>query len=99
MRKFGLGLVELAQAILPFGFETTGDETVVGIDSAIAALRPLSLVVCAFRSEAPLRKRAVVISFKCSAAATAASTPTGSSAARTVSATVSSIRPAPVLRQ
>ena len=27
----GLGLVELAEAILPFGFETTGDETVVRI--------------------------------------------------------------------
>jgi hypothetical protein len=64
VRKLGLALVELAEAILPFGFETTGDETVVRIDSAIAALRPLSLVVCAFYSEAPLRKRAVVISFK-----------------------------------
>jgi hypothetical protein len=59
-----LGLVELAEAILPIGFETTGDETVVGIDSTIAALRPLSLVVCAFHSEAPLRKHAVGISFK-----------------------------------
>jgi hypothetical protein len=29
VRKLGLDLVELAEAILPFGFETTGDETVV----------------------------------------------------------------------
>src|SRR5215472_17756729 len=45
------------------GHHINADAT-LGIDSAIAALRPLSLVVCAFHSEAPLRKRAVVISFK-----------------------------------
>jgi hypothetical protein len=31
VRKLGVGVVELAEAILPFDFETTGDETVVGI--------------------------------------------------------------------
>src|SRR5262249_44192627 len=37
-RKLGLGLFELMQAVLPFGFDATGDEAVVGIDGAIATL-------------------------------------------------------------
>jgi hypothetical protein len=35
----GFGLLELAQALLPFALEAAGDETVLGIDSAIAASR------------------------------------------------------------
>src|SRR6266545_1117554 len=37
-RKLGLGLVELTQAALPLGLDATGDEAVVGIDGAVAAL-------------------------------------------------------------
>ena len=62
-RKLGLGLLEFTQAVLPFGFETTSDEAVVGVDGAIATLGALRLVACALDRETPLRQRVVVIGF------------------------------------
>src|SRR6516164_288359 len=62
-RKLGLGLVELAQAVLPLGLDAAGDEAVVGVDSAIATLGALRLVACALDRETPLRQRAVVVGF------------------------------------
>ena len=37
LRELGFGLLELAQALLPFTLEAARNETVLGIDSAIAA--------------------------------------------------------------
>jgi hypothetical protein len=59
--EFGLGLLEFAQAVLPLGLETTGDETVVGVDRTIPTLSALGLVVCPLHREAPLRECAIVI--------------------------------------
>jgi hypothetical protein len=62
-REFGLDLLELAQAALPFGFDATGDEAVVGVDGAIATLGALRLVACALDRETPLRQGAIAIGF------------------------------------
>src|ERR1700676_1138541 len=62
-RKLGLGALELAQAVLPFGFDATGDQAIVGVDGAIATLGALCLVACALERETPLRQRAVVVGF------------------------------------
>src|SRR6266852_1192618 len=62
-REFGLDLLELAQAALPFGLDATGDKAVVGVDGAIAALGALRLVARALDRETPLRQGAVAIGF------------------------------------
>ena len=47
-RKLGLGLFQFAQALLPLGLNATGDETVVGVDGAIATFGALRAVVVGF---------------------------------------------------
>jgi hypothetical protein len=97
--ELGLGVLELAQALFPLAFETTGDEPVLGIDSAVAALGPLCLVPGTLGGAPPLGQRASRSASNRSAAARAASRPAGASAARTARATAASICTAPTLRQ
>src|SRR6516164_4843175 len=61
--KLGLGLFQFAQALLPLGLDATGDETVVGVDGAIATFGALRVVACPLDRETPLRQRAVVVGF------------------------------------
>ena len=49
--ELGFGLLELAQALLPLALEAAGDETVLGIDSAITAFGTLCLVPGTFSGE------------------------------------------------
>jgi len=60
----GFGLLELAQALLPLALEAAGDETVLGIDSAIAAFGTLCLVPGTFSGEPALGERIVAIGFE-----------------------------------
>src|SRR6202045_1104000 len=59
--ELGFGLLELAQALLPLALEAAGDETVLGIDSAIAAFGTLCLVPGTFSGEPALGERIVAI--------------------------------------
>src|SRR6202035_4499834 len=60
----GFGLLELAQALLPLALEAAGDETVLGIDSAIAAFGTLCLVPGTFSGEPTRGERIVAIGFE-----------------------------------
>src|SRR5215472_3175755 len=62
--ELGLGLLELAQALLPFALKTAGDKTVLGIDSAIAAFGALCLVPGTLGGEPALGERIVAIGFE-----------------------------------
>ena len=62
--ELGFGLLELAQALLPLALEAAGDETVLGIDSAIAAFGTLCLVPGPFSGEPALGERIVAIGFE-----------------------------------
>src|SRR5262249_20430303 len=46
------------------GLDATGDETVVGVDGAIATFGALRVVACPLNRETPLRERAVVVGLK-----------------------------------
>src|ERR1700719_1900788 len=59
--ELGFGRLELAQALLPLALEAAGDETVLGIDSAIAAFGTLCLVPGTFSGEPALGERIVAI--------------------------------------
>src|SRR4029077_1791584 len=62
--ELGFGLLELAQALLPLALEAAGDETVLGIDSAIAAFGTLCLVRATLGGELPRGERIVAIGFE-----------------------------------
>ncbi len=62
--ELGFGLLELAQALLPLALKAAGDETVLGIDSAIAAFGTLCLVPGTFGGELPLGQRILAIGFE-----------------------------------
>ena len=52
---------ERAERVLPVALEAAGDEPVLGLDLAVAALRPLGLVSGALDLQPPLRERGVVV--------------------------------------
>src|SRR5262249_43933216 len=64
MSKLGFGFFEFAQAILPLGLDAAGDETVVGIDGAMATLGALRLVARTFDCEAPLCQSFITVGFE-----------------------------------
>jgi hypothetical protein len=53
--------LQFAKRLLPFGFEATGDQAVVRIDSTITALGALRLVARPLHRKTPLCQRTVVI--------------------------------------
>src|SRR6266849_5797812 len=57
--EFGFGVLELAQALLPLGLEAACDESVLGVDGAIAALGTLRLVAGALGGQTPLAEDAI----------------------------------------
>jgi len=63
-RKIGLCGLERLQACFPLSLETARDETVVGIDGAIAPFRSLGFVAGAFNGKSPLLERRLAIGFK-----------------------------------
>ena len=60
-RELGLGLGELAERVLPVALQAAGDEPVLGLDLAIAALGSLGLVSGALDLQPPLLQRGVVV--------------------------------------
>src|SRR5246127_2471638 len=62
--ELGFCPLELAQALLPFALEAVGDETVLGIDSAITAFGTLCLVPGTLGGELPLGERTLAIGFE-----------------------------------
>ena len=60
-RELGLGVGELAERVLPVALEAAGDEPVLGLDLAVAALGPLGLVLGALDLQPPLLERGVVV--------------------------------------
>ena len=60
-RELGLGLGELCERVLPVALQAAGDEPVLGLDLAIAALGPLGLVLGALDLQPPLLQRRVVV--------------------------------------
>ena len=60
-RQLGLGLGERAERVLPVALQAAGDEAVLGLDLAVAALGPLGLVSRALDLQPPLRERGVVV--------------------------------------
>ena len=60
-RELGLGLGELAECVLPVALQAAGDEPVLGLDLAIAALRSVGLVSGALDLQPPLLQRGVVV--------------------------------------
>src|SRR5204862_8083234 len=62
--ELGFGRLERAQALLPRARKAAGDETVLGIDSAIAAFGTLCLVPGTLGGELPLGERILAIGFE-----------------------------------
>ena len=60
-RELGLGLGELAERVLPVALQAAGDEPVLGLDLAVAALGPVGLVSGALDLQPPLLQRGVVV--------------------------------------
>jgi hypothetical protein len=63
-RKIGLCGLQRLQACFPFSLETARDQTVVGIDGAIATFCALGFVAGAFNGKSPLFERRLAIHFK-----------------------------------
>lgn len=63
-RVSSTGLIERPQALLPFGFETTGHQAIFGIDGAIAAFGLVGFIARPFYGEPPLREGGIVIGFE-----------------------------------
>src|ERR1019366_860979 len=53
--------LEFLQTFFPFGLQTTGDESILGVDSTVASLGPLDTVASAFEIVPELRHRALMI--------------------------------------
>lgn len=62
--KFCLGLFEFTQLCLPLCFKSARDQTVLRIHGAVASFGTQRFVVRPFDSQAPLRKRCIVIGLK-----------------------------------
>ena len=62
--QLGFGLGQVAQALLPFGFEPAGDQAVVGIDRAVAPFGPLRSIALALDLAPPLRQGGIAIGFE-----------------------------------
>src|SRR5215211_838927 len=60
-REFGLGVSELCERLFPVAFEAAGDEPVLGLDLAVAALCALGLVFGSIDLQPPLFERRVVV--------------------------------------
>ena len=60
-RELGLGLGKRAERLLPVALQAAGDETVLGLDLAVATLGPLGLVSRLLDLQPPLRERGVVV--------------------------------------
>ena len=56
-------MIEFPEALLPFGFESPGDQPVFGFDRAIAPFGFVGFVTGALNSQTPLREGGVVIGF------------------------------------
>src|SRR5262249_25950655 len=56
-----LGFAKLAEASFPFGLETASDETIVGVDGAVASLGTLGFIACTLYLTAPLGQCRVVL--------------------------------------
>lgn len=52
---------QVAQAILPLGFQAAGDQPVFGLDRPITAFGSLGFVASALHFQAPLRQSCVVV--------------------------------------
>src|SRR5450631_1570723 len=52
------------QTFLPLGFDATRDQTILGIDSAVASLCTLCIILSALERKTPLRKSPIVIGLK-----------------------------------
>src|ERR1700681_1818513 len=59
--EFRFGLLEFLETFLPFGLETSGDESILRIDSAITTLGPLNAKASTFKITPELRDRALMI--------------------------------------
>ena len=59
--ELGFGRGELLQRVLPVALQSARDESVLGLDLAVAALGPLCLVSGAFDLQPPLLQRGVLI--------------------------------------
>jgi hypothetical protein len=55
--ELSVGSLTLDEALLPIALQAASDESVLGIDSAIATLGPVGLVGCPFGAEPPLLER------------------------------------------
>ena len=98
-RELGLGLGERAERVLPVALQAAGDEPVLGLDLAVAALRPVGLVLGALELQPPLGERGVVVVLRAlRPRASAAFTPAGVSAASSAPATAWSICAPPTRR-
>ena len=89
--EFGLGVGELLQRGVPFGFQAAGDQAVVGVDGAVAAFGPAGPVSGCSTCRRHCASAASWPSSRCSAAARQACSAAGCSAARNASATAVSI--------
>ena len=59
--QFRLGGGQIAQAILPFGFQSASHQPVFGLHGPIAALGPLRLIAGALHFQPPLRQSRIVV--------------------------------------
>jgi hypothetical protein len=58
--EFGVGVGELLQRLVPFGFQPAGDQAVVGVDRAVAAFGATGPIAGLLDLPAPLRQGGVV---------------------------------------
>ena len=63
-RQFRLGGLELAKSVLPLGFETSGDQTIVGIDGPIAPFGTVRTVARSLDITPELSHGSLVIGFE-----------------------------------
>ena len=59
--QFRFGGGQIAQTILPFGFQPASDQPIFGLHGPITALGPLRLVACALHFQTPLRQSRVMV--------------------------------------
>jgi hypothetical protein len=59
--QFGFGRGECGELLLPFVFQATRNQTIVRVDSAIAALSVRGFVAGAFDVQSPLGKCRIVV--------------------------------------
>ena len=55
---------EVAQTLLPFGFQPAGDQPVLGLHGPVTALRALRFVASALHFQPPLRQSRVVVALE-----------------------------------